>query len=585
MNWRQIYEKWLVYDDLEAELKQSIISKNEIDLKDCFYTSLSFGTAGIRGEIGPGPNRMNTYTVRKATNGLASFIMNNGKHAMQQGVVIAFDSRHKSKEFAMEAAKVLVGNHIETYLFKSIKSTPELSFAVRSLKASHGIVITASHNPKEYNGLKVYNANGCQVSPLDAKKIMECIEGIEDELSISVITKEELVHSSYFKEIGEELDQEYLNKVASLATQTENVREVAKEYPVVYTPLNGTGSIPVRKILDKAGFKKVYVVAEQAEPDPNFPTVTQPNPENESAFSLAKRDGKKVGAELLLATDPDADRLGVAVKNKDGEYELLSGNQIGALLINYLIQQKKVRGTLPKNAVVLKSIVTSEFGQSIAAAHGIETINTLTGFKYIGEKITEFEQSEEQSFLFGYEESYGYLIGDFVRDKDAIQTALLITEIGCFYKSQGKNLLDILEQLYSRYGYYKENQKSITLVGENGKNKVLEIMKYFRQEPVLKLGNSNIKFLEDYQVGKRLILSESIEEQIELPKENVLKLLAEDQSWMAIRPSGTEPKIKFYFGVRGNSLTEVNSKLLKIYKQIDMKLGSLVNNGDNGGQQ
>lgn len=570
MSWKHIYKKWTIFEELDEEIRGKLdVLANDPDLlEDSFYKQLEFGTAGIRGELGVGPNRMNLYTVRKASEGLARYIEENSEEAKTRGVVIAYDSRHQSPEFALETARTLVQHGIQVYLFDSLRTTPELSFAVRFLHAFSGIVITASHNPKEYNGFKVYGADGCQITSEAANQITNQVNQVEDELRIQVVSIIELEESPLFKRIGKIVDQAYLNALKGITIQTNVIEEVTDNFKIVYTPLHGTGNIPVRKALTNARFKHVHVVREQEQPDPDFSTVIYPNPEEQAAFKLAIRDGEELDADILLATDPDADRVGVAVKNVDKEYEVLTGNQVGALLLNYLITQKKLNGTLEEGATVLKTIVTSELGSDIARAHGIETIDTLTGFKYIGEKINEFHQSGKRSFLFGYEESYGYLIGDFVRDKDAVQTCLLIAEVAAYYKTRSMSLFDGLEELFETYGYYQEHLKSITLKGKKGLEEIQTILKDFRTDPPEEIAGEMVTVVEDYQKQKRLFVSENIEEPIDLPEADVLKYHLENDAWICVRPSGTEPKIKFYIGVKEDTLEKSRDLIEKIEEAL-----------------
>src|SRR5699024_8334759 len=511
---------------------------------------------------------MNIYTVRKATVGLARYIENLGVEAKARGVVIAHDSRHLSPEFAREAARTLVQQGIQVYLFDSLRTTPELSFAVRYLYAVSGIVITASHNPKEYNGYKVYGSDGCQITSEAAKQITEQVSLVEDELTIPVASIEALEASPLFKKIGEKVDQAYLKALEKITIQPNVIEQVADDFKIVYTPLHGTGNLPVRKSLANAGFKHVQVVREQELPDPEFSTVVYPNPEEHAAFELAIRDGEEIDADILLATDPDADRVGVAVRNDQGRFEVLTGNQVGALLLNYLITQKKANGTLDENATVLKTIVTSELGSDIAGDHGIDTLDTLTGFKYIGEQINEFERTGDRSFLFGYEESYGYLIGDFVRDKDAVQTCLLIAEVAAYYKTRSMSLFDGLQELFETYGYYQEDLESMTLKGKEGIEQIQKILKDYREHPPKEFAGKSVKVIEDYESSKRLIVDEGREETIDLPIANVLKYYLTNGAWICVRPSGTEPKIKFYVGVKEATAEQSKQLIEDIMKQL-----------------
>lgn len=566
MDWKESAKKWIEFSDLNEELKQQLeeIKKDDKQLEEVFYKNLEFGTGGMRGEIGVGTNRMNLYTVRKASAGLAAYIDEQGSKAKQRGVVIAYDSRHKSPEFCMEAAKTLATKGIKTYVFDELRPTPELSFALRYLNAFSGIVITASHNPPEYNGYKVYGSDGGQL-PLDAAdEVISKVNEIENELLIEVDTEENLRALGLINTIGAEIDQAYLEKLKTISENPSIAKET--DVKIVFTPLHGTANKPVRAALEALGYTNVTVVKEQELPDPEFSTVKSPNPEEHAAFELAIRDGKKVGADLLIATDPDADRLGIAVRNQEGEYVVLTGNQTGALLLDYILTQKQSKGTLPANGVVLKTIVTSEIGRKIAQAYNLSTFDVLTGFKFIAEKIKEYELTGEYSFLFGYEESYGYLIGDFARDKDAVQAAILAVEVCAYYKKQGKSLYEGLLQVFEKYGYYQEGLRSLTLKGKEGAEQIQSILASFRSEPIKNLGNLTISMSEDYLTGIRQ--TDTSEEKINLPKSNVLKYSFTDGSWVCLRPSGTEPKVKFYFGVNSESLEESRSKLQVIEKDF-----------------
>ncbi|NRD78265.1 phospho-sugar mutase [Bacillus sp. BRMEA1] len=574
MNWKTTAKSWMDFDHLDQELKNELgkIMHDEKLLEEAFYKNLEFGTGGMRGEIGVGTNRMNIYTVRKASAGLAEYIKEQGEEAKQRGVVIAYDSRHKSPEFAMEAAKTLATNGIQTYVFDELRPTPELSFALRYLNAFSGIVVTASHNPPEYNGYKVYGSDGAQLPPDAADEVILKVNAIENELLIEVNSEENLRQAGLIKTIGEEIDQAYIEKLKTISENPGLAKEV--DIKVVYTPLHGTGNKPVRSALAALGYENVTVVKEQELPDPEFSTVKSPNPEEHAAFELAIRDGKALGADILIATDPDADRLGIAVQNSEGEYIVLTGNQTGALLLDYIISQKVQKGTLPENGVVLKTIVTSEIGRKIAAAHQLPTVDVLTGFKFIAEKIKEYKATGEHTFLFGYEESYGYLIGDFARDKDAVQAALLAVEVCAYYKKQGMSLYEGLMQVFEKYGYYQEGLRSLTLKGKEGAEMIQSLLASFRNESLTKLGSFTVAAAEDYLTSTRKLANS--EEKIDLPKSNVLKYLFEDGSWVCLRPSGTEPKVKFYFGVNSNSLEESHARLEEIDKAfmdlVDHKL-------------
>ncbi|MCY8271525.1 phospho-sugar mutase [Bacillus sonorensis] len=576
MSWKTSYERWKNTENLDPELKSLLLKAegNEKELEDCFYKKLEFGTAGMRGEIGPGPNRMNVYTVRKASAGLAAYIAANGEEAKKRGVVIAYDSRHKSPEFAMEAAKTLAANGVQTYLFDELRPTPELSFAVRHLHAYAGIVITASHNPPEYNGYKVYGDDGAQLPPAAADKLIDQVNEIENELEIPAGDENALKEKGLINIIGEDIDQAYLDKLTSISVNPGLAKET--DVKVIFTPLHGTANKSVRRGLKALGYEHVTVVPEQELPDPDFSTVTSPNPEEHAAFEYAIKLGEKEEADILIGTDPDADRLGVAVKDHEGRYVVLTGNQTGALLLHYLLSQKQQKGILPENGVVLKTIVTSEMGRDIAASFGLDTVDTLTGFKFIGEKIKQYEASGEYSFQFGYEESYGYLIGDFARDKDAVQAALLAVEVCAFYKKEGKSLYDGLLELFETFGYYREGLKSLTLKGKEGAEQIAAILSTFRQQPPLAIAGKGVVSAEDYLVGKRILLKENREETIDLPKSNVLKYFLEDGSWFCLRPSGTEPKVKFYFAVKGETREESETRLNSLTDEVMKKIDSIV---------
>lgn len=578
MSWKSTYQRWANDPLLDKVMKQELeeLKDNDKVLEDAFYKELEFGTGGMRGEIGPGTNRINIYTVRKATEGLASYIKDFGEEAKKRGVVIAYDSRHKSPEFALEAASVLGRHGIQSYVFDELRPTPELSFAVRYLNAFAGIVITASHNPPEYNGYKVYDEVGCQLTPATASEVIGRVNQVENELAVEVANIEELKELGLLKMISKQIDDAYLEQLKTLQLNSNVVKEMANKLKIVFTPLHGTSNKPIRAGLTAYGFKNVTIVKEQELPDPNFSTVKSPNPEEHAAFELAIQYGKENDADLLIGADPDTDRLGVAVKNAKGEYEVLTGNQTGALMLDYILSQKKEQGILPENGVVLKTIVTSEIGRAIASKYGLETVDTLTGFKFIGEKVNEYEQSGEYAFQFGYEESYGYLIGDFVRDKDAVQAALVICEVAAYYKSKGKNLYQGLQEVFDMYGFYNESLESLTLKGKEGSEKIKGVLKHFRENPPKKVAGQLVTFMEDYKISKRTNFSSGSLEDITLPKSNVLKFFMEDGSWYTLRPSGTEPKIKIYFSVKGLSLEDSNEKLSRLQTGVMKVVNELV---------
>lgn len=570
MEWKQKYEKWVRFNLLESELKEELesIKGDEELLKDKFNRNLEFGTAGIRAEIGVGTNRLNKYTIRKATEGLAQSIVNQGIEAKTRGVVIAYDSRHKSKEFAVEVASTLGAHGITTYVFESLRPTPELSFAIRHLQTYRGIVITASHNPPEYNGFKVYGEDGGQLPPKDADKVMHYMNKIENELAIQVADTEELLEKGLLRIIGEGIDKEYIEKLKTVIINPELINRVGDDLKIVFTPLHGAANMPVRRSLEAVGFNHVTIVKEQEMADPNFSTVESPNPEERNAFTLAIQYGQAIDADILVATDPDGDRVGVAVRNDEGEFVVLTGNQTGALMVDYLLSEKAKQGILQENSVVLKSIVTSDLGRAIVDSYGLTTVDVLTGFKYIAEKISQYEETGEYVFHFGYEESNGYLVRDFVRDKDAVQAILLLCEVAAYYKLQGKSLYGRLMTIYEKFAFYQEEQVSFTLKGKDGTGRIQNIMDNFRKNTPSIIGKMNVVHLEDYLESKSISMTNGITEDIDLPQSNILKYYLEDGSWFCLRPSGTEPKIKLYFEAKGSSKQESEDKLKAIKKCI-----------------
>ncbi|MFD4815930.1 phospho-sugar mutase [Peribacillus butanolivorans] len=576
MDWKSVYTTWAGYQNLNGELRVLLeeMQQDEAKLEDAFYKNLEFGTGGMRGEIGAGTNRMNIYTVRKATAGLAQYISTFGEEAKGRGAVIAYDSRHKSPEFALEAAKTLATFGVKAYLFDELRPTPELSFAVRKLNAFAGIVITASHNPPEYNGYKVYGSDGAQLPPEAADQVISYVNAIENELEIQIKDAKDLKEQGLIEIIGEELDAAYNKELLTVPENPQLAEEI--DVSLVFTPLHGTANKSVRRALQSLGYQNVHIVKEQELPDPDFSTVKSPNPEEPAAFELAIELGNKVEADLLIATDPDADRLGIAVKNKSGEYVVLTGNQTGALFLDYLLAQKKEKGTIPKNGIVLKTIVTSEIGRTIAESYGLKTMDVLTGFKFIAEKINQYNKSGEHSFLFGYEESYGYLIKDFARDKDAIQAAVLAVEVCAYYKKQGLTLYEGLLNVFEKYGFYLEGLRSLTLKGIEGAKQIQGILDQFRQNPPTQIAGIQVVVEEDYQSSKKHSLTSNSEELIELPKSNVLKYFLKDGTWVCLRPSGTEPKIKFYFGVQGKTMAESEAKLSAVMADFMGKIEALV---------
>ncbi|MCM3054898.1 phospho-sugar mutase [Caldibacillus thermoamylovorans] len=578
MSWKEIADKWLNNESLDGNLKEQLykLKEDEKSLEELFYKNLEFGTGGMRGEIGPGTNRMNIYTVRKASEGLAQYLLSKGEESAKRGVVISYDSRHMSPEFALEVAKTVGKHGIKSYLFSELRPTPELSFAVRHLGAAAGVMVTASHNPPEYNGYKVYGDDGGQLPPKQADALTNFVNSVEDELSIEVTGKEELLANGLLQYIGEDIDQIYLENVAKIQLNKEIVEKVGEELKIVFTPLHGTANKLVQEGLKQFGFKNVTVVKEQEHPDPNFSTVKSPNPEEHAAFELAIKYGKEIDADILLGTDPDSDRLGVAVKNAEGEYQVLTGNQTGAIMLHYLLSQKAEKGLLPENGIVLKTIVTSEIGRAIAESFGVPTFDTLTGFKFIGEKIKEYEKTGKHTFLFGYEESYGYLIGDFVRDKDAVQAAIFAAEVAAYYKAQGKSLYDALMEIFEKYSYYKEALSSLTLKGKDGAEQIANILEEFRSNPPKEIAGIRVTAVEDYKASIRKQLSNGKLNPISLPKSNVLKYFLEDGSWFCVRPSGTEPKCKFYFAVKGSSLNESEQLVNNLQQAVMEKVHHIV---------
>ena len=570
MSWRETYQLWENFNDLEMELKNELKSlKDDSDtLEDAFYAPLEFGTAGMRGIIGAGVNRMNAYTVRQATEGLARFMDSLGDETKKRGVTIAYDSRHKSPEFAMEAAKTLGAHGIPAFVFESLRPTPELSFAVRHLNAFAGIMITASHNPAAYNGYKVYGEDGGQMPPKEADALTEYVRSVENMLEIEVLSKENLLSKGLLTMIGEDVDSEYLENVKSVTVNPTLVKEMSKEMKLVYTPLHGTGKMIGERALKNAGFESIYLVPEQAEADPDFSTVKSPNPEEPGAFEYAIKLGKEIDADVLVATDPDADRLGIAVKTSEGHYEVLTGNQIASLMLHYLLTAQHEAGILPANGVVLKSIVSSELPTQIAESFNIEMIDVLTGFKFIAEKIKQYEADDSKTFLFGFEESYGYLISPFVRDKDAIQALVLIAEVAAYYKQKGDTLYDGLRQIFHDYGHYKEKTISISMQGITGAEKIKALMVKFREESPKEFAGIEVAYVEDFSISKRTLADGKVEE-IDLPPADVLKYTLVDSSWIAIRPSGTEPKIKFYIGACDDSGVEIEHKVVLLEESIN----------------
>ena len=558
MNYMEIYNQWLESDYFDADTKKELknIKGNEKEIEDRFYTDLEFGTAGLRGIIAAGTNRINIYTVRRATFGLANYIIKNTtEEEKERGVVIAHDNRHMSREFCLEAANTLAACGIKAYIFDSLRTTPELSFAVRKLHTIAGIVITASHNPPEYNGYKVYWEDGAQVMPEIASAITAEVNAITDYSTIPTIKDEQ---KDLVVMLDDKQDTAFIEAVKTQVIKTELVKKVGKEFKIVYTPLCGTGNVPVTRALAEVGFENVIVVPEEQNPDPNFAGIEYPNPEEHKALTRGIALAKAEGADLVIATDPDCDRVGVAVKTTTGDYALLTGNQIGAMLTNYIIESSKEENKLDPKATLVKTIVTSEFGADIARANNLDVINVLTGFKFIGQKIKSFEESGDRTYLFGYEESYGYLVGTHARDKDGVVASLLISEMAAYYYDKGMSLYEGLQELYKKYGYFKEKTISLTLKGIEGLAKIKEIITYFRENDIKEFNNTKVVDLKDYQKGID-----------DLPKSNVLKYFLEDGSWIAVRPSGTEPKLKFYVAVKGQDESECAGKIANIESEIN----------------
>ena len=567
MSWQDVALKWEKFEDLEDYLKTQLENFSEKEKEEAFYAPLEFGTAGMRGIVGPGINRMNVYTVRQATEGLARLIETYGEEAKKRGVAIAHDSRHFSPEFALESAKVLVKHGIKAYVFEDLRPTPELSYAVRHLHTFAGIMITASHNPAAYNGYKVYGEDGGQMPPKDADALTEFVRQVENPLAVDVVTKEELEQSALFEWIGEAVDASYLEEIKSVSVNPALLSNT-KDLSVVYTPLHGTGLMLTKRALNQAGFTGLHVVSEQATPDGDFTTVKSPNPEEAGAFEYAIRLGEETKADVLLATDPDADRMGAAVRQPDGTYQVITGNQIAAILLDYLLFAHQKAGTLPVNAAAVKSIVSSELPTVIAEHYGVKMVNVLTGFKFIAEQIKNYEETNAHTFMFGFEESYGYLVQPFVRDKDAIQAVLLLTEVAAHFKSEGKTLYDGLQALYEKYGYFLEKTISVTVQGLEGPAKIKALLDGLRKEVPSNFGGIKVSVAQDFAVNQQ-VDAQGVVSEIGLPTSNVLKYILEDGSWIAVRPSGTEPKIKFYMGVKAATQEEAEEKLAKFQKDLD----------------
>ncbi|KXT82074.1 phospho-sugar mutase [Streptococcus oralis] len=568
MTYQENYQKWLDFADLPDYLRQDLEKMDEKTKEDAFYTNLEFGTAGMRGLIGAGTNRINIYVVRQATEGLARLIESKGGNEKERGVAIAYDSRHFSPEFAFESAAVLAKHGIKSYVFESLRPTPELSFAVRHLNCFAGIMITASHNPAPFNGYKVYGEDGGQMPPHDADALTTYIRAIENPFAVEVADVEAEKASGLIEVIGEAVDVEYLKEVKHVNINPALIEEFGKDMKIVYTPLHGTGEMLARRALAQAGFDSVQVVEAQATADPDFSTVKSPNPESQAAFALAEELGRQVGADVLVATDPDADRVGVEVLQKDGSYLNLSGNQIGAIMAKYILEAHKNAGTLSENAALCKSIVSTDLVTKIAESYGATMFNVLTGFKFIAEKIQEFEEKHNHTYMMGFEESFGYLIKPFVRDKDAIQAVLVVAELAAYYRSRGLTLADGIEEIYKEYGYYAEKTISVTLSGVDGAEQIKAIMAKFRNNAPKEFNATAISVTEDFKALTSTATDGTVTT-LTTPPSDVLKYSLADGSWIAVRPSGTEPKIKFYIAVVGESNEDSQAKIANIEAEIN----------------
>lgn len=568
MSYQENYQKWVDFVELPDYLRQDLENMDEKTKEDAFYTNLEFGTAGMRGLVGAGTNRINIYVVRQATEGLARLIESKGGNEKERGVAIAYDSRHFSPEFAFESAAVLAKHGIKSYVFESLRPTPELSFAVRHLNCFAGIMVTASHNPAPFNGYKVYGEDGGQMPPHDADALTTYIRAIENPFAVEVADVETEKASGLIEVIGEAVDVEYLKEVKDVNINPALIEEFGKDMKIVYTPLHGTGEMLARRALAQAGFDSVQVVEAQATADPDFSTVTSPNPESQAAFALAEELGRQVGADVLVATDPDADRVGVEVLQKDGSYLNLSGNQIGAIMAKYILEAHKNAGTLPENAALCKSIVSTDLVTKIAESYGATTFNVLTGFKFIAEKIQEFEEKHNHTYMMGFEESFGYLIKPFVRDKDAIQAVLVVAELAAYYRSRGLTLADGIEEIYKEYGYYAEKTISVTLSGVDGAEQIKAIMAKFRNNAPKEWNATAITVVEDFKAQTATVADGTVTN-LTTPPSDVLKYTLADGSWIAVRPSGTEPKIKFYIAVVGETNEESQAKIANIEAEIN----------------
>lgn len=569
MGYREVYEKWCTdpYFDEETKAELRALEGNETEIEDRFYRQLEFGTGGLRGVIGAGTNRMNIYTVRQATQGLANYVVS--QNGQSKGVAIAYDSRRMSPEFAKEAALCLNANGIRTYLFESLRPTPELSFAVRHLGCMAGIVITASHNPREYNGYKVYWEDGAQITPPHDKNILAQVALVKEFSQVKTMDEASALENGLLQMIGKEIDDLYMTELKNQSIHPEIIRQAAKDIRIVYTPLHGTGNLPVRRVLSELGFENVYIVKEQELPDGSFPTVAYPNPEDENAWTLALKLAKEKDADIVLATDPDADRLGVYAKDtKTGNYVSFTGNMSGMLIAEYILRERTSTGTMPENPALVETIVTTDMAKAIAADYNVALIEVLTGFKYIGEQIKLFEQSGSNHYVFGLEESYGCLAGTYARDKDACVAVMMLCEVAAYYKMQGKTLWDAMVDMYEKYGYYKEGLATLTLKGIDGAEQIQNMMNNQRQNPPKELGGFRVLAVRDYKADIRKDMVTGETASTGLPTSNVLYYELENNAWCCVRPSGTEPKIKFYFGVKGDSLKDAEEKLEKLKKDM-----------------
>lgn len=573
MEYLNKYNEWLENENIDEETKKELrsIENDKEEIEERFYTDLAFGTAGLRGKMGAGTNRMNKYVIALTTKALAEVIKEEGSEACRKGVAIAYDVRHKSDEFAKIASLVLAENGVKAYLFEGIRPTPELSYAVRKFKTQAGIVVTASHNPKEYNGYKVYWEEGSQILSDIAKRVTEKIAEIDDIAAIKTMDENEAKEKGLLQIIGKDVDDEYIGNVKDSSIRS----DVNKDIKIVYTPLNGTGYVPVTRVLDECGFKNVYVVEEQAKPDPTFATVGYPNPEDTKAFKLAIKLGKEKNADILIATDPDCDRMAAMIKDNGGEYIAINGNQTGAILIKYILEGLKENDKLPSDGVIVKSIVTGDLGKAIAESLGVETLNTLTGFKNICAKANEFEKTGEKTFIFGYEESIGYVYDTYVRDKDGVVAAMLFAEAAAYYNKNGKNLLEVLDDIYEEYGYYSEDLFSLVLEGIEGKERINRMMDVYQTEYLKEIEGAKLVNITDYENSIKKDLINKSEEKIDMEKTNALKYEMDNDSWYAIRPSGTEPKIKIYIYAKGEDKNDAEKKIENIKENVLDKLNSI----------